>query len=557
MESEREKVEEHLKISIAVASYARVSTLGQTEDSLGRRMEDGSPEAQRKKCEEYIRHLTSKTGISHHLLEHFYDEGFSGSNVKRPAYQRLWQLIATGKVKCIVASELSRLSRSVKDFLELIAHCEKYGVKVHIIGLDLDTSTAFGRVIVVILVALAQFEREMTSTRVRENTITRLLSDGRINGAGEILGLLRDPNRKGHFITDEAGLAMAEKILRLFVKLSSKKKVLAAARDLGLTGPHGKALTMRLIDSTLENAQWRYRGRWCANPENKGQAPELLPPSHRYQIVSLPHGPLLDANLLDAVESKLADTHAKKKRSGKDDYAYLLSHLLFFEDGSRFTGQPGKSREYRYYHNRKHDIRVRCDHLDPFITQRLKAGLSDSKRFEELVEAAIKRRQAALPKVEAELSRVRRELKDLQDAENSLTSQIIDPARRTEITFMGWLEDQVLKLKTRRQQLETECSVLEHQHCDLLKKAGCEDLRETARSFIKEFDKLSGVERRNTLEQFVSKVVITSDNQLMLHVRGQPLSHPVTRWKKSTGSELSGGPTRTRTWDHPVMSRKL
>ncbi len=89
------------------------------------------------------------------------------------------------------STELSRLSRNVGDFLDLVSHCEKNKVDIIVIGLQLDTSTPIGRVLVIILVALAQFEREMTSMRVKENALSRLLKDGKINGSAEILGLIK------------------------------------------------------------------------------------------------------------------------------------------------------------------------------------------------------------------------------------------------------------------------------------------------------------------------------------------------------------------------------
>ena len=455
-------IEDH-KLIMNVVTYERVSDLGQTEDQGGRRLEDGSPDAQRRKNEEYVTHLSKKTGIACRIVDQICDEGFSGTNTKRPGYQRLWSLVASGNVQAVVASELSRLSRSVSDFLAFIAHCEKHNVQVHIIGLDLDTSSPFGRVLVVILVALAQFESEMTRKRVKENTLLRLLKDGRINGAREILGLVADPNRKGHFIRDEAGLISAEKILRLFVKLSSRKKVLLMANELGLAGPQGKEVTMKVIDAVLDNARWRYRGLWHVNLENEEKSQSELASGKRFQPVSLPHGPLLDIKLLDEVVHKRVDTAARRKRSGKEDYTYLLSHSLYYEDGSKFSGQPGKGRKYRYYHNRTHDVRIRCDHLDPLVADRVKACFQESGRFSQLVKEAILRRQEALPKLEAELARVRKELRDLQRAEENMADHLMDPARQTDPAFMPWLQEQVGQLKRRRDRLAGELQALEQQ----------------------------------------------------------------------------------------------
>lgn len=181
-------------------SYGRVSTLEQMLDKNGRRREDASLDAQKSRCFDHVRFLNSKNHATYQILEHISDEGFSGKNTNRPGYQHMWDLIAQNSVDFIVSTELSRMSRSVIDFLDLVAHCEAHHVDLFIIGLDLDTSSPIGRVMVIILVALAQFEREMTSQRVKENALNRLLKDGKINGAAEILGLDRDPKKAGHFL---------------------------------------------------------------------------------------------------------------------------------------------------------------------------------------------------------------------------------------------------------------------------------------------------------------------------------------------------------------------
>ena len=184
-------------------SYGRVSTYDQAFNIDGNRREDASPEAQRSRCLDHVRFLNSKGKGDYQILEHISDEGFSGKNTNRPGYQKMLDLVSSNIIDFIVASELSRISRSVIDFLELVAHCEAHDVDLVIIGLDLDTSSPIGRVMVIILVALAQFEREMTSQRVKENALNRLLKDGKINGAAEILGLGRDPERTGHFLVNE------------------------------------------------------------------------------------------------------------------------------------------------------------------------------------------------------------------------------------------------------------------------------------------------------------------------------------------------------------------
>ena len=152
--------------------YGRVSTEDQARNG-------GSPKAQRERCLRYIDTLNQyKEDQRLKVKDFFADDGYSGKDTNRPEYQRMWKMIERRELDFIVTTELSRLSRSVIDFLSLIEHCEKHECAVHIIGLNIDTSNPFGKVIVTILVALAQFEREMVAMRTRETAISKLLSEG-------------------------------------------------------------------------------------------------------------------------------------------------------------------------------------------------------------------------------------------------------------------------------------------------------------------------------------------------------------------------------------------
>ncbi|HYX34132.1 MAG TPA: recombinase family protein [Oligoflexus sp.] len=373
------------------AFYGRVSTIDQAFEVDGSVRADGSTEAQQTRCFYYVDHLTQKTGVLHKLVEFITDLAFSGKNTKRPGFQKLWKLIEDGEIDFVIAAELSRLSRSVADFLAFLAHCEKHGVAVFIVGLDLDTSSPFGRMMIVVLVALAQFERETTAVRVRENAAARLLQDGKINGSAEILGLDRDPHRKGHYIKNLPELHRLVQHLKLYILHRSKQKVLSEAKRLGIKGKRDKDLTPFMLEQALFNCKWRYRGLWFANLENEGENDQSLPASKKFQVVSLPHGPLIDLELLDQVQRILDDPARKNKRAGSRDYVYMLSHILFHDPGvSRYTGASAKSAAHRYYYAADKKLRIRCEEIDPIVLEALKSHLLESDRFQALVARAVK-----------------------------------------------------------------------------------------------------------------------------------------------------------------------
>ena len=72
--------------------------------------------------------------MSQTVKERYDDGGFTGSNLDRPALQRLMVDIEAGKVNCIVVYKVDRLSRSLLDFARLMDVLETHGaslVSVH------------------------------------------------------------------------------------------------------------------------------------------------------------------------------------------------------------------------------------------------------------------------------------------------------------------------------------------------------------------------------------------------------------------------------------------
>ncbi len=530
-------------------SYARVSTFGQVENDDGTRRDDASPEAQRKRCLSHCKFLEEKTGIPHVIVQHFCDEACSGKNTKRPQYQEMWRMISSGHVDIIITTELSRLSRSVTDFLELIRHCEDHDVQLIIIGLDLDTSTPHGRMMVTVLVALAQFEREMTSMRVRENARSRLITDGKINGSAEILGLDKDPKRKGHFIPNPDELQTVERLLQLYLQLSSKEKLLQTAKEQGLTNKRGRPLKQHALDIVFTNVRWRYRGLWYANRENQDHPnPELLPESKRYQIVKLPHGPLIDDDLLNKVQAKIDDTKVNRKKTGRDDYVYLLSRILFHEDGSRFTGESAKEGNYRYYYNAKHKMRTMCEDIDKLVLKRVKDYLCDSAVFKKLAETAIKQSQTELQKVDKEISDMKAELEKNDQAEDDLKKDLMDPEKRRSEKFMHWLEDEALpSIEAKNKRLTVDLENKRIYRENLIRSSGLEKLQEVVREMVGKLDKLTGTEKRNFIERIIMSVTLRPGNVLELKVNSEPPSRVTALRNHFSGSSLNGGSDGTRT----------
>ncbi len=71
----------------------------------------------------------------------------------------------------VVVTKLDRISRNVKDFLELVQELDKHDVKLVSLHENIDLTTPAGKFMTTIFAALAQFEHDMTSARVSEKVL--------------------------------------------------------------------------------------------------------------------------------------------------------------------------------------------------------------------------------------------------------------------------------------------------------------------------------------------------------------------------------------------------
>ena len=142
-------------LTLLTIGYARVSTDRQADKGV-------SLEAQKSRIEA-MAVVQDRT-----LLEVIVDGGESAQNLNRPGLQRLLSLVQSGKVQAVIVAKLDRLTRSVKDLCSLLELFEKRNVALISVAESLDTSSAAGRLVITIMGAVSQWEREAIGERTRE-----------------------------------------------------------------------------------------------------------------------------------------------------------------------------------------------------------------------------------------------------------------------------------------------------------------------------------------------------------------------------------------------------
>ena len=142
------------------AIYTRKSS----EEGLDQ--EFNSLDAQREAAAAYI---LSQKHEGWDLLPDFYDDGgFSGGNMERPALKRLLKDVEDDRIDIVVVYKVDRLTRSLADFARLVDTFDRYQTSFVAVTQQFNTTTSMGRLTLNILLSFAQFEREVTSERIRD-----------------------------------------------------------------------------------------------------------------------------------------------------------------------------------------------------------------------------------------------------------------------------------------------------------------------------------------------------------------------------------------------------
>ncbi len=134
---------------VRVAIYCRVSTNDQS-------------------CERQERELLDFASRAGYELVGIWKETASGTKDNRPERKKILALAQTRAIDLILVSELSRWGRSLSDLVRTVEMLQSRGVSLLTqTGLQLDLSSAQGRLIASIFGAIAKFEAELTKERIR------------------------------------------------------------------------------------------------------------------------------------------------------------------------------------------------------------------------------------------------------------------------------------------------------------------------------------------------------------------------------------------------------
>ncbi len=394
-----------------IAIYSRKSKFTGKGESIGNQVE---------LCKEYVRNMYGVEYAERCIA--FEDEGFSGGNLNRPAFQQMMDEARKHRFKAIVVYRLDRISRNISDFAGLIDELSKLDVAFVSIKEQFDTGTPMGRAMMFIISVFSQLERETIAERIRDN-MHELAKTGRWLGGNTptgfesvaVAGITIDGKERKFYklIPIPEEIEIPKIVFDLYLQTDSLTAVEAELLRQRIKTKQGKDFTRFAIKAILQNPVYMVADEDAYNffvereaevcfpkeafdgscgimaynrtNQEKGKTTQLLPVSEWIVAIGKHPGAVPSKNWIKVQES-LDRNKSKAYRKPRNNEA-LLTGLLYCACGERMypklTQRKNVEGEYVYTYvckMKERSKRERCNgrnangnFLDAAIIEQIKS----------------------------------------------------------------------------------------------------------------------------------------------------------------------------------------
>ncbi len=321
----------------------------------------------------------------------YVDAGLSGKDTNRPELQRLIADARHQHFDVVLVWKVDRISRSMKDLLDLVEMFREHGVAFAEVDQQFDTSTPMGSLALSIKGGFAQFERQTLIERTREGQLQRVLRQEWSCGPAP-LGYRKE---NGRLVEVPEQAALVRRIFEMFLAVRSLRGVALGLNKEGVCTRKGRAWTGNAVGQILRNPV--YTGANVYGRHKHGDT--RLRAEGDWTVVKGMRKPLVEPEVSTAVRSLLKRGGAE--RSGPEPRrTYQLSGLARCgKCGSAMVGSLLRRGEkvYRYYrcNGNQHSGRSRCagttvsaDLLERLVMEKVR-GLAKDAPAAQAVAAAV------------------------------------------------------------------------------------------------------------------------------------------------------------------------
>ena len=436
-----------------VAFYGRYSSQMQTEQSI---------EGQLHVCEKFAAQNDME------IVEQYVDRAATGTNDKRPEFQRMISDSASGKFECVLVYKLDRFARNRYDSALYKKKLRDNGVKV-VSATENITDSPEGIIMEGLLEAMDEYYSAELGRKMRRGK-EESFRKGRFIGHRAPFGYKVVDHR---LVIDEAAAPIAQEIFQRFADGERQSKIIADLNKRGILNAAGHKWSKVNMSYMLSNRI--YIGVYAISTmEGESNWPAII-----------------SKEVFDkAQEQKEASTH--RARESRTDYDYILTGKMICANcGAHVCGVSTAHGKYHYYLCNKRcadSHQIQADKLHDIVRDKLHEYLTPDK-LDELAGAAYAEYiKEDSPASEQEL--LEQELADVtKKLENAVEAVLNGYGSETLKATMQTLEKRKTELSENLKAISAKPPRLtqEHFRCALellVKKAETDDLKELMNTIV-------------------------------------------------------------------------
>ena len=502
-----------------IAGYIRLSPSDEVRD-------EGSLVNHPQRIEQFIAMKQIQNPGFGSIVEWYVDKEMSGKDMNRPAFRKMCVDIKSGKINAITCTELSRLSRSVKDFTQFWDFLKDHEVKLFSLKENFDTSTPMGELMLVQAISFSQFERLTIVGRIKDGARARA-ERGLSNGGPQPLGFDLDPHKRCHRVVNEDEAIIVRHIFDKFLELGTlaklqaylstngyrtKRYVTKEGREIG-----GIKLMMTTLHHLLTNLG--YVGVREINKLNRSKDPSTVKAGDQYRIVKAHWDAIVPEETFNRVQELLENN---KKKTRPYIHQYRLTGLLTCGlCGAALTGKSGTGRngKYFYYGHMRKELssgerhRERCaletisaPKLEEMVISRVMEIAKRPAIIEALIELSSKSTGSTSEKLDQLLGAREQDRRSSEGKIRALTAALSQaPGAASSSILLTEIESEAVRLKAIEGELSAVRAQRDFERSNVLDTAS---LFKKINEMNKNFRNLAPHEQSQFLRDFIVRIVI-------------------------------------------------
>lgn len=310
-------------------------------------------------CKSYI---ASQTFNAWEYFKTYEDGGISGGTMDRPGLQEMLKDIKAGFVNIVVVYKVDRLSRSIMDFHNMMQEFKKYGCDFVSITQAFDTSNSMGKLTLNMLLSFAQFEREVSSERVRDK-LAATKAKGMWAGGMPPLGY--DVIDK-KLVVNPAEAEIVKALFAKYLEFGTLRGVIECVRTQGIKRKAWKKRNGDMKggkDFNIARLHWLLTRKVYIGMMEHLRLKKAYPGQHEA---------IIDKETFEAVQTQLGRRYDKNEQRKRYLYSLGLFHSKLYTIENQpfgFTNSKKAGRRFNYYYTKGGGTYLPVEQIDNFAVK--------------------------------------------------------------------------------------------------------------------------------------------------------------------------------------------